>query len=73
MKIAFTDRHANWSITNGFNLFPALQVGFLKVEPPKLNQSKGLKKRLEIDIHFSFLFFWLYFDIVFIWLDKTED
>ena len=72
MKLAFTDRHAQWSVTNGFNILPALQIRISKSEPPNLNQSHGLQKRIEIDIHFSFLFLWAYFDVVFIWLDKQE-
>ena len=72
MKVLFTDRHAEWSVTNGYNVLPALQISFSRKLEDDLGASFGVEKRIEIDIHFSFLFLWAYFDIVFIWLDKQE-
>ena len=72
MKLIFADRHAQWSVKNGFNVFPALQISLTRREDD-LGASFGVEKRIEIDIHFSFLFFWSYLDIAFTHLGKIEE
>ena len=58
-------------MTNGFNVFPALQIMLGKGEIDNLDTQK-VQEKIEIDIDFSFWFLWLHLDIVIMWGDKGE-
>ena len=71
MKVILADRYAKWGVTNGFNVFPALQIMLAKGEIDNLDTQR-VQEKIEIDIDFSFWFLWLHLDIIIMWGDKGE-
>lgn len=71
MKVILADRHADWSVINGFNVLPALQIMLGKGEIDNLDTQR-VQEKIEIDIDFSFWFLWAHLDIIIMWGDKGK-
>ena len=71
MKVGIRERNVKWGDWNTFNLLPALQFNYARGYINNYD-TKRVQKSIEVEVHFSFLFFWAFCAIVFMWGDEGQ-